>query len=192
MVKVATALLLLGLCVGVAAANEPLQTQGPAGGYIYLGGRDGVCQYGFQDDNPGSGTTLGMGQQLGIHCPGPITITGIGFYVEFMVVYGQLDIVIYDGGTEVQRTTVSPQQGVNEFDTADIQVNDACIMLCPIGSYWSVCGDDFTNGPFTNCYWSNDCHCTNLLGENLMIWAHVGSPTPAATTTWGKVRMLYR
>jgi len=191
--RLLTALCLLGMVAGVAMAANPDRTFGPAGNPINLPVREDVCQYGFSDDTPGSGWTLGFGQQLGIHCPGPIQITGVGFYIEFMVTYGELDIVILDGGVEVQRTATYPDAGVNEFDVPDINVGDACIMLCPVGDYWSVLGEDYTSPPYGSSYWSNTCQCTNAFGDNnLTVWAYTGGVVPTSTTSWGSIRALYR
>jgi len=192
MVKTATGILILVLCAGIASADAPQQSYGTPGPGIYLQQRPDRCQYGFQDDITGSGWSLYSGQQLGIHCPGPITISGVGFYVEFAGSLGSLDIVLYDGGTEVQRTTVNPQVGENNFDLPDIQVSDACIMLCPI-TFDGVTGEDLTNSPFGNSYWSTSCGCTTPFGDNnLTIWVDLGGATAADPLTWGTLRMLYR
>jgi len=192
MLKMATALLLLVLCAGVAAADGPVQSFGPPGPGINLLQGPDRCQYGFQDDQLGSGLSLFSQQQLGIRCGGPITISGVGFYVEFIAIPGTLDIVIYDGVAEVQRTTVSPSVGENNFDLPDINVNDACIMLCPI-TFDGVTGEDYTNGPFGNSYWSNSCGCSNQFTDNnLTIWAQLGGINAVETTTWGSVKTLFR
>jgi hypothetical protein len=192
MLKTTTAFLLLVLWAGVAAADGPEQSFGPAGPGINLLGDPDRCQYGFQDDQLGSGWSLYSSQQLGIRCGGPISISGVGFYVEFAGIPGTLDIVIYDGATEVQRTAVIPQVGENNFDLPDIAVNDACIMLCPT-SFDGVTGEDYTNGPFGNSYWSNSCGCSNSFPDNnLTIWAELGGATPVSSTTWGSLKTLYR
>lgn len=186
-------LALLAAVSGAALASDPHMSYGPPGEPWSSQAREDVCQYGFQDDYVGSGFTLGLGQQLGIHCTGPMTIIRVGFYVEFLPTPGTVDIVILDGGTEVQRTPCSPAVGNNEFDIPDIAVADPCIMLCPQGNFWGVTGEDATNGPFNqNCFWSNSCACSNLLYENLTIWAVYGGSVPNETTSWGQVRSLYR
>ncbi len=79
------------------------------------------------------------------------------------------------------------------FDVPDILVNDACIMLCPVGDYLSVTGEDLTNGPFGSSYWSETCTCQHPFpSENLMIWADLGGATADSPTSWGKIRTLYR
>lgn len=193
MVKAATALLLLAVCVGIAAADAPQQSYGTPGvGYREDPLVPDRCQYGFQDDLPGQGWSLYYGQQLGIHCPGPITISGVGFYCEFIASAGNLDIVIYDGGTEVQRTSVTPVAGENNFDLPDIDVSDACIMLCPT-TFDGVTGEDYSNSPFGNTYWSTTCGCSNpFTDNNLTIWADLGGTTPADPQTWGTLKLLYR
>ncbi len=186
----------LALAATSAMADGPHMSYGPVGNVTDLGGdRDEFCQYGFGDDTPGSGWTLGLGQQLGINCPGQLCIDGVGFFVEFMVVFGTLDIVIYDGGTEVRRVTVSPVQGTNDFAiTPPVNIsNGACIMLCPNGDYWSVTGEDYTSAPYGNTYWSNDCHCTNAFTDNnLTIWAHLCGVVPTEQMSWGTLKTLYR
>lgn len=191
--RIATlALITLALAAGPGLADAPHVTYGPAGYHAPQGPREDTCQYGFQDDQISSGSTLGMGQQLGIWCPSPGVIDKVGFYCEFVVVYGSLDIVIYDDGVQVGSETVSPAQGLNEFDIADVTVlGDACIMLCPIGDFWAVTGEDLTNAPFGNTYWSNSCECTNeFTSQNLWIWAVTGAGTPVEYTTWGQIKAL--
>jgi hypothetical protein len=157
--------------------------------------RQDDCQYGFQDDGIGWGYTLGLGQQLGITCAGPICIDEVGFYVEFLVTGGTVDIVIYDNGSEVARQTVSPAAGNNNF-VLDSSVNvsgTACIMICPDGNYWSVLGEDLTNGPFGNSYFSSNCTCqTAFTDVNLTVWAHLCGVVPTESTSWGTLRSLYR
>lgn len=194
MIKMATAVLLLALCAGSALAVGNWTYGGIPGNWAGTGPREDICQYGFQDDTPGSGYTLGLGYQLGIVCPGPITVTGVGFYVEFIVTGGQVDIVIQDNGVEVSRTTVTPAQGVNEFDIPDVQVNgDACIIICPIGNYWSVLGEDYSHGPNQSSWQSQNCTCSGtFLDSNLTIWAHTGGATATEPVSWGSLKMLYR
>ena len=166
------ALITLAIAMSPALADEPEITYGPAGSEPPQGPQDDTCQYGFQDDLTGSGSSLYSSQQLGIFCESPGVIDKDGFYVEFVVVPGSLDIVIYDDGTLVSSEAVSPVQGLNEFDIADVAVSgDACIMLCPT-TFNGVTGEDVTNGPFGNTFWSNVCECTNpMTNQNLWIWA---------------------
>lgn len=169
----------LATAAGPALAQYQHISLGPPGGVIDLPIREGVCQYGFQDDGQGWGSTLGLGQQLGIVCPSAGCIDSVGFYVEFLVLDGELDIVIYDDDAEVSRTTIATGnvvQGINEFDIDDVNIaGDACIMLCAVDDnmgYWSVTGEDLTNGPFQNCYWSSTCECTyESISYNYTIWA---------------------
>lgn len=185
---------------GAALAADPLVSFGPAGDPIELPTREDVCQYGFTDDTPGSGWTLGLGQQLGIKCLAPGCIGAVGFYVEFTVWPGELDIVIYDNTGEVSRTTLPPGavvEGVNEFDIDDVNINgDACIMLCAVNNangYWSVLGEDYTSPPYGNSYWSNDCTCQNAFTDNnLTMWAVLCGPTATESVSWGTIRTLYR
>jgi hypothetical protein len=182
---------------GVVLAADPHVSFGPAGDPIELPTREDVCQYGFTDTAPGSGWTLGLGQQLGINCAGAGCISAVGFYVEFTVTPGELDIVIYDNGVEVSRTTVPPggvAPGVNEFDIADVNIaGDACIMLCPDANYWSVTGEDYASPPYGNSYFSNNCTCQNAFTDNnLTIWATLCSPTATESSSWGSVKTLYR
>ncbi|MBD3236656.1 MAG: hypothetical protein GF330_08125 [Candidatus Eisenbacteria bacterium] len=154
--------------------------------------RQDICQYGFQDDQSGSGWTLSNSQQLGITCPGPMCITEVGFWVEFCI-EGNLDIVIYDDGVEVSRTSVYVGEGENQFDIDDVTIAgaEACIMLCPT-TFNGVTGEDYTNGPFGDSYWSSDCECTNAFTDNnLMIWAYVDDASPADSETWGSLKTLF-
>ena len=186
----------LAVAAGAAFADEPLVSFGPTSAPHNDGGqRDEFCQYGFQDDGIGWGWTLGYGQSLGIDCPGPICIDLVGFYIEFFGTYGQLDILIYDGGTLVSTTRVTPAVGDNNFPI-DPPVNvggTACIMLCPVGQYHSVLGEDYTNGPFGHSYWSQNCTCQNVFTDNnLTVWARLCAPSATEDVSWGAVRTLYR
>ena len=70
---------------------------------------------------------------------------------------------------------------------------DACIMLCPSEPFHCVTGEDLTNGPFANTYWSNSCECTNeMTSYNLTIWAVLCGATATEEATWGQLRTLYR
>ena len=189
----------LALAAGPALAEHI--KEGPAGEPVQLPDRQDVCQYGFQDDGVGWGSTLGLGQQLGIECAAPGCISGVGFFCEFLVTPGELDIVIYDDGTEVFRYTIPSGgvvAGINEFMFDDEVAigGDACIMLCAVNDqngFWAVTGEDLTNGPFANTYWSNSCQCTNeFTGQNLTIWAHLCGAVPVDETTWGSVRAMYK
>lgn len=190
----------LAIAAGPALAQYQHISFGMPGGDIFLPLRDEVCQYGFQDDGQGWGSTLGLGQQLGIECPDAGCISAVGFYVEFLVIPGALDIVIYDDGVEVSRTTLpsgAVAEGNNEFDIDDVSIaGDACIMLCAVddnNGYWSVTGEDMTNGPFTNSYWSNTCQCSNVSSSyNYTIWAVLCGPVATEQTTWGSLRTMYR
>jgi len=193
------AIVCLMLAAGPAFAEHI--TEGPAGDPIQLPmDREDYCQYGFQDDGVSGGSTLGLGQQLGIECAAPGCITAVGFFVEFLVTPGELDIVIRDDGVEVSRTTIPAGgvvEGVNEFDIEDVNIaGDACIMLCAVddnNGYWSVTGEDMTNGPFGNTFWSNSCECTNeFVDYNLTIWAVICGATATEETTFGQIRALYR
>ena len=168
--------------------------------YPNLVPREDVCQYGFQDDGVGWGYTLGLGQQLGIECPEAGCIDRVGFWVEFLVVPGELDIVVYDDGVEVSRTTLANGavvEGTNEFDIDDVNIDgSACVMLCAVddvAGYWSVTGEDQTNGPFEHCYYSGTCTCENVdQYTNYTIWAVLCGAVPTEQTSWGTMRMLYR
>lgn len=191
---------ILAVAAGAAYAEDPHMSFGPSGDIWYGGQRDEVCQYGFQDDFPGSGWTLGLGQQLGIECPAAGCITAVGFYVDFTVIDGELDIVIYDDGTEVSRTTLAPGavvQGENEFDIDDVNIaGSACIMLCAVNDtngFWAVTGEDYTNGPFGSTFFSNTCTCENAFTDNnLTIWAVLCGATPTDEYSWGTIRAMFR
>jgi hypothetical protein len=164
----------------------PPQQYAPAGG---------VCQHGFSDDQPGSGWTLGFGQQLGIRCASPGAILSVGFFVEFMVTPGTVDIVIYDNGVEVSRTNVAvAAAGDHQFDIPDVPIGgDACIMLCGVGGFHCVTGEDYTSPPYGDSFFSNNCTCqTAFTDNNLVIYAATGEVTPTTPVTWGAIRNLYR
>ena len=185
---------LLAVAAGSALASGPQMTTGTPGGPIHLPQLDQTCQYGFQDDYVGSGYTLGLGQALGISC-GPGTITGVGAYCEFIVTPGTCNVDIFDNGTLVQSTPVSPVQGNNEWDVPDVNVSGtACIMLDPVDPFWAVTGEDATHGPFANTYYGTYLTpCPNMFTAiNLTIWAHQGGPNPVQEMTWGQIRMTYR
>ena len=190
----------LAIAAGPALAQYQHITEGLPGGPVYLPIREDVCQYGFQDDGVGWGYTLGLGQQLGMECPSMGCIDRVGFWVEFMVVPGELDVVIYDDGVEVSRTTLASGAvvaGTNEFDIEDVPIGGtACIMLCAVNDnngYWSVLGEDMTNGPFGSCYFSSNCTCQNQdTGTNYTLWAVWASGVPVDQTNWGMLKTLYR
>jgi hypothetical protein len=193
----ATAFLLSLAASGVALAEGEI-TYGPAGDPIDLPVRQDVCQYGFNDESIGWGYTLGFGYSLGINCPDAGCISAIGFYVEFTVTDGSLDLVVLDDGAEVSRTTLPPGSvfpGVNEFDIEDVAVSgDACIMLCPVGSFHCVTGEDFNSPPYGSSWQSQTCSCsgTNFLDQNFTIWAVLCGAVPTEQTSWGSIRTLYR
>ena len=191
---------LLAFTAGPALAQYQHISEGPPGGWIYLPLRDEVCQYGFQDDYIGGGATLGLGQQLGIECPDAGCISAVGFYCEFLFRPGDLDIVVYDDGVEVSRTTLvdgTILEGTNEFDIEDVSIaGDACIMLCAVdddNGFGGVTGEDMTNGPWENCYFSNTCTCENMSSAwNYTIWAVLCGPVATDEMTWGSIRTMYR
>lgn len=190
---------LFAVAAGPALAQYQHISEGPPGDPIYLPFRDEVCQYGFQDDLISYGSTIGMGQQLGIECREAGCVSAVGFYSEFILSPGDLDIVIYDDGVEVSRTTIQSANvavGVNDFDIDDVAiVGDACIMLCAVddeNGIHAVTGEDMTNGPFDSSYWSNSCTCENEAGYNYMIWATICGAVPAEQLSWGTLRTMYR
>ncbi len=204
MKKVLAIVLLLGLVAGTALAAGPKVTSGPPGHQTPIS-RDDKCQYGFNDDYIGSGYTLGLGQQLGINCfasvPPPRdnqTITGIGYYSEFIVTPGYVTLTVLDNGTVVSQT----QEYVTGSGNLDWPIDpvtipsghSACIMLCPDNSYWAVTGEDNNSAPYGNSYYSSTCQCSNPFSVvNLTIWADLGqAPNPVETMTWGHIRSLYR
>lgn len=184
---------LLGMC-GVALADGPQMSFGPPADSPTLPQREEVCQYGFTDYWPGSGYTWGLGQQLGISCPGPMLITGVGVYCEFIATAGTVNIVVYDNGVEVSRTPVQPVQGINEFDIPDVNVSGtACVMFCEQGSFWAVMGEDTSYPIDGQTYWSNACQCTNAFtDQDLTCWVVSEGGVPAEPTTWGALQNLFR
>ena len=193
MKKLLVFLCLLGLAAP-ALAGTPQMTVGPPGGPVQPVSRDQTCQYGFQDDYVGSGYTLGLGQALGISC-GPGMITGVGAYCEFLATPGTCNVDIFDNGTLVQTTPVTPVAGNNEWDVPDVNIaGTACIMLDPVDPFWAVTGEDATHAPFANTYWGPYLTpCLNMFTNiNLTIWAHYGNPVPVQNMSWGQVRMTYR
>jgi hypothetical protein len=193
MKKVLLGICVLGMC-GVALADGPQMSYGPAGDSPTYVQREDVCQYGFTDMWAGSGYTLGLGQQLGISCAGPMTIIRVGFYCEFIATAGTCDIVIRDNGVEVSRTPVQPVAGNNEFDIVDTPVSGtACIMLCGVGSFWAVTGEDPSAPIDGMTYWSTSCECTTAFtDQDLTIWAVSEGGVPAEPTTWGSLQNLFR
>jgi len=186
---------LLGMTAGAVLADEPQVTYGAGIDPVTLPVRDETCQYGFEDTAPGSGWSLYSSQQLGIMCPGPMTVTSVGFWSEFIVIAGNLDVVVLDDGVEVSRTTFYVStEGVIEMDIPDVEVvGDACIMLCPT-TYDGVAGEDYNSPPYGNSYWSGTCECSNAFSDNnLTIWAeYTTGPSPAESTTWGQLRSMFR
>ena len=185
----------LSLMAGTAVAEGPDVTYGEGVDPVILADRESTCQYGFQDYLQNQGSTLDANQQLGIFCPSPGAITEVGFFAEFIVIGGPMDIVVYDDGVEVLREQVNvTSPGVNVYDVADVAiVGDACIMLCPLGSTWLVTGEDTNSAPYGSTYWSNACECTTpFTSQNLTIWAETGEPTPVKSVTWGQIQAMFR
>lgn len=189
-------LLMLAGAAGAALADGPHISYGPAGSMPPQGPRQEYCQYGFQDDGPGWGYTLGLGYQLGMTCEDAPCVDAVGFYVEFLNTPGVVDIVIFDDGVEVYRQAVEPDAGTNDFylDTA-VNINGtACVLLCPRGDYWSVLGEDFSHPPSGASFQSLDCTCeAPPLDCDLTLWAHTYCGiVPVERETWGSLRALYR
>lgn len=140
-----------------------------------------VCLHGFLDDAPNFGWTLGHGQQLGIRCPAPGTIYAVGFSVEWVVVPGALDIVIYDGTVEVSRTNVFVgAPGSYEFDIPDVAIaGDARVVLCPVEyDFFAVTGEEFSAPPRGGSFLSSVCSTeTSLSASELVIYAIVDQST---------------
>lgn len=135
-----TALCLLGLAAGSVLAAGTVSADGPdvtVGTPNPSGDRfdcsNDQCQYGFQDMAPGSGWTLGLGWQLGIQC-GRDIITGVGFWSEFVVVPGPMDVVI-NGTTAGTFATESPGENYLEIMPPFEACGGACITLCPRGTH---------------------------------------------------------
>jgi len=193
MKRLLTAICLLGLC-GVALADGPQISYGPAGDSPTYVQREDVCQYGFTDMWAGQGYTWGLGQQLGLACAGPMTITAVGCYSEFIVTPGTVEVVVYDDGVEVSRTAVSPVAGDNEFDIPDVAVSGtACVMFCGVGSFWAVMGEDPSAPIDGMTYWSQSCQCTTAFtDQDLTCWVISDGGVPAEPTTWGALQNLFR
>lgn len=193
-------LLVSAICLLALAASavyaEPHKTYGDPGTWQGSGhSRQDYCQWGFNDESVGWGYTLGLGQQLGIECIGPMCIDEVGFYVEFLVTGGAVNITIYDNGVLEHTETVYPAAGENNFVlSAPVDISGtACIMLCPDNNYWSVCGEDFTNAFPNHSFFSSNCTCQSLFTDNNQtIWAHLCGVVPTETQTWGTLRALYR
>jgi hypothetical protein len=184
---------LLGLAAGTVLANDPDYTVGPPnpGGARFDCSND-ECQFGFNDTAPGSGWTLGLGQQLGIECERG-EYTGVGFYAEFVVTPGPVDVVI-DG--TIVGTFPTVNSGLNYLPISQFVAcgTTACIMLCPQGDTWLVTGEDYNSPPYGNSVWSSDCHCTERFTDNnLVIWGcHTFCiEVPTRTLSWGQIRTLY-
>ncbi len=197
MKRIFAIVLLLGLVAGTALADGPKVTSGPAGHQTPLPRAD-KCQYGFNDDYIGSGYTLGLGQQLGIQCFGPETITGIGYYSEFIVTPGYVTLTVLDNGSVVSQTQEYVTANGNlDWPITPVNIaagHTACIMLCPDNNYWAVTGEDNNSAPYGNSFWSSSCMCSNPFSViNLTIWADLGqAPNPVENMTWGHIRSLYR
>jgi hypothetical protein len=194
--KFLIALSLLGLVCGAAMADGPRIDFGPGQYSPTFPLRDDVCQYGFTDMWVGSGYTLGFGQQLGISCAiGPTTITRVGFYCEFIPTPGTCNIVILDNGGVVSTTPCQPAVGTNEFAISPPApiTGTACIMLCGVGDFWAVTGED-TNAPISGLsFYSNSCECSYAFTDvDLTIWAVYGGIVPAEQTTWGAIQNMFR
>lgn len=174
---------------GVAVA-DPEISYGTPGESPVMNPRQGVCQWGFQDDSYGWGYSLYPNQQLGIECFGPFCVSRVGFYCEFAGIPGQLDIVIYDNGVEVSRTTVTGAPGINEYDIATVDISGtACMMLCP-RNFDGVCGEDYDSGPI-HSFFSTSCQCSNPLDANEYMWMYTDESSPAETQTWGSIKTLF-
>jgi len=193
MKKVLLAACVLAMC-GVAFADGPQISFGPAGDSGTLPQRENYCQYGITDYQPGSGYTWGLGQQLGISCPGPMTITRVGVFSEFVVTAGTCDVVVYDNGVEVARTPIQPVAGSQEYDIPDVPVSGtACVMFCEVGSFWAVMGEDTSYPVDGMTYWSNACQCTNAFTDiDLTCWVVSDGGVPAEPMTWGALQNLFR
>lgn len=191
--KVLLATCVLAMC-GVALADNAQMSYGPVGDPIVYSQREEVCQYGFQDMYPGQGYTWGLGQQLGLACPGPMTITSVGCYSEFVVTPGTVEVVVYDDGVEVSRTPVSPVAGDNEFDIPDVAVSGtACVMFCGVGGFWAVMGEDPSAPIDGMTYWSQSCQCTTAFTDiDLTCWVTSEGGVPAEPMTWGALQNLFR
>lgn len=156
-------------------------------GPLFLGRRDAVaeiCQHGYIDDTPDSGWTLGHGQQLGIRCPEAGMVSAVDFYVGFVVIPGVIDIVIYDDAVEVRRTTVPvAAPGWYHYEIDDVLITgDAEIVLCPIGPFYAVTGEDLT-APFGGTFASNTCSSEiPIPNHDLVIFATTDLPTGVEET----------
>ena len=203
---IATVLAMTFIAGGAMAAdphvtylNPPSET--PGGYALNACTGDALCQYGFQDDTQGFGSTLNSDQQLGIRCYAPApgsVIEAVGWFSEFWVIPGNLDIVLLncDTGAELSRTSVFVDGNSQDYKfLVDAAGADCvCVMLCPVGSTWGVTGEDRTNGPFADTFWSNNCFCDNeFTTENKTIYAcWTEGATPVEPGTWGSVKALYR
>lgn len=185
------------VCVGILVFASPVLANpevsyGTVADPVVFEPRQDICQYGFVDGQPGSGWSLYYAQQLGITCPGPMCISEVGFWAEFATP-GDLDIVIFDDGTEVSRTTVYAGEGTNQYDIDDVTIAgaEACIMLCPT-TFNGVTGEDYNSAPYGNSYWSSDCECTTAFTDNnLTIWANIDDASPADSESWGSIKTLF-
>lgn len=205
--RLATAFLALVslLTQGTALADGPLLTykdgpvETPQAVQPSCSGTD-LCQHGFIDTFLGIGFALNASQQLGISCAAPFAgaqITNVGFFSEFWITPGDLDIVIYDAASteELSRTTVSIAGGSlveYEFPVTPTTVTNACVMLCPLGDTDGVTGEDSTTFPYEDTWFSSTCFCSSVLStHDLTIWACWEAAVPVEGSTWGTVKALY-
>ncbi|HET6486168.1 MAG TPA: hypothetical protein VFH83_07095 [Spirochaetia bacterium] len=192
MKKLLVVLCILSLAGTAMASNRPQITVGGPGNPIMNGPRDNTCQYGFIDTAIGSGWTWGLGQQLGIQCTGPMLITGVGCYSEFIVQAGNVDVNVNGNNIAV----VQPVAGNNQWTINppyQVGAGPVCVMLCPEGNFWGVTGEDYNSPPYGNSYWSSSCACSNAFTDNnLTIWVNYTNSVPTQSTSWGRIQAMYR
>ena len=141
---------------------------------------------------------MGLGQQLGIQCFAGSGgwVTEVGFWSEFVVQPGPMNVVI-NGDVVATFATEVAGENVTHLETPyNACPGPACIMLCPQGDTWLVTGEDYNSAPYGNSFYSTTCQCTNAFTDNnLAIWVCYDlndCHTPARETSWGQIRMLYR